>query len=76
MFRNDYSEVGAIEVIDALRKEALKQNIGYGLDSHSKNAEKLILKEFGLNKKEAEVHFLAGGTQTNTVGLAFFLRPF
>lgn len=76
MFRNDYSEVGALPVIEALKENALKRNVGYGVDDHSKRAEKLILKEFGLNLKNAEVHFLAGGTQTNTVGLSFFLRPF
>jgi len=76
MFKNDYSEIAAKELLEALLSHGLEQNTGYGLDSYSKEAEGLILKRFGLSDKEARVHFLAGGTQTNTVVISYFLRPY
>ncbi len=76
MFRNDYSEIAAPCVLQALAAAANEQNVGYGLDSHSARAASLILKRFGLTEKEADVHFLAGGTQTNMTVISFFLRPF
>lgn len=76
MFRNDYSEIAAPEVLKALGDAGLEQNVGYGLDVRSKAAEAKILECFGLTKAEAEVHFLAGGTQTNMVVISYFLRPY
>lgn len=76
MFRNDYSEIAAPEVLEALKKCGLEQNVGYGLDVHSKHAAELILHSFGLAEDEAEVHFLAGGTQTNAVVISYLLRPY
>lgn len=76
MFRNDYSEIAAPEVLKALGDAGLEQNVGYGLDVRSKAAEVKILECFGLTKAEAEVHFLAGGTQTNMVVISYFLRPY
>ncbi len=76
MFKNDYSEIGAMEVLEALKENMDVQHVGYGLDTHSETAEKLILKRFGLSEDEAKVHFLAGGTQTNTAVISYFLRPY
>lgn len=74
MFRNDYSEAVAPEILQALSEISTEQNVGYGLDEHSKNAEKLILKRFGL--KDGKVFFLSGGTQTNMVVISFILRDY
>lgn len=76
MFRNDYSEIGAPEVLEALLNAQNESNAGYGLDKHSLRAKNMILKEFGLSETESDVHFLAGGTQTNIVVLSYFLRPY
>lgn len=76
MFRNDYSEIAAPEVLQALLAKGLEQNTGYGLDRYSEAAEARILSAFGLTGDEAEVHFLAGGTQTNMTVISYFLRPY
>lgn len=74
MFRNDYSEAVAPEILKAIADISTEQNVGYGLDEHSKNAEKLILKRFGL--KSGKVFFLSGGTQTNMVVISFLLKDY
>ncbi len=76
MFRNDYSEIGAPEVLQALCNFQKQQNVGYGLDVHSFNAKKLICDCFGLHSEKTAVHFLAGGTQVNAVVISYFLRPY
>lgn len=76
MFRNDYSEIAAPEVLKALTDAGMEQNIGYGLDVRSAAAEGKILDCFGLTKEVADVYFLAGGTQTNMVVISYFLRPY
>ena len=76
MFRNDYSEIAAPEVLKALADAGMEQNVGYGLDVRSAAAEAKLLACFGLTKAEADVHFLAGGTQTNMVVISYFLRPY
>lgn len=74
MFRNDYSEAAAPEIMEALQKVCREQNVGYGEDEHSARAKELIKDFFGT--PDADVHFLAGGTQTNMTVISYFLRPF
>lgn len=76
MFRNDYSDMCAPEILEALSKYMNEKNIGYGNDPHSKRAEELVLKAFGLNTKESACHFVFGGTQANVLGLSYFMRPY
>ena len=76
MFRNDYSEICAPEVLEKLKNCLGEQNIGYGLDVHSASAAEKILGAFGLSDSGAEVFFLAGGTQANAVTLSFLMRPY
>lgn len=73
-FMNDYSEGAHPRIIDALTKTNMEQHVGYGLDEHCENAKKLIQKRIG--KLDADVHFLAAGTQTNTIAISSFLRPY
>ena len=73
-FKNDYSELACEEIMQALMKYFNEQNIAYGLDKHSENAERLILEKF--NSKNGKVFFLNGGTQTNTVFISYVLRPY
>ena len=74
IFRNDYSELAHPRILNALTKYSLEQNAPYGLDEHSKHAAKLIKETF--NAPEAEVHFLAGGTQTNMVFISSCLKHY
>ncbi len=72
-FANDYSEGAHPRILEALAKTNLEQNPGYGLDSHSAHAIELIRKEAAC--PQADVHFLVGGTQTNTLAITSVLRP-
>ena len=74
MFRNDYSEVADKNVIKALLRYADEQFVGYGLDEHSKNAEKLILDTFKI--KNGEVFFVGGGTQANMLVISYLLKNY
>jgi len=64
-FKDDYSELGHEKILTDLIKISKEQLHGYGKDSISVQASELIVNRFGLTN--ADVHFLAGGTQTNLV---------
>ena len=73
-FRNDYSEGAHPKVLQALMDTNLVQTCGYGLDPYCMKAADLIR---GLcEAPEADVHFLVGGTQTNTIVIASLLQPY
>ncbi len=72
-FTNDYSEGAHPRILELLTKINLEQNSGYGLDIHCDQARKYIKKHLG--KEEVDIHFLAGGTQTNLLVISAFLRP-
>ncbi len=72
-FRNDYSEGAHPRLLEALALAGRGQSAGYGLDRHSARAAQLIRVRIG--RDDAAVHFLAGGTQTNLIAIAAFLRP-
>ncbi|HBK45685.1 MAG TPA: threonine aldolase [Xanthomonadaceae bacterium] len=72
-FRNDYSEGAHPRLLQALAQASAEQNAGYGLDRHSARAHELIRRACA--QPQAEVHLLAGGTQTNLAAIAAFLRP-
>lgn len=73
-FMNDYSEGAHEKVLDALVKTNMQQHVGYGVDDITNEAAMLIKKR--INHPEADVHFLVTGTQTNTIAIAHFLRPY
>lgn len=73
-FMNDYSEGAHEKVLDALVKTNMQQHVGYGVDDITNEAVMLIKKR--INHPEADVHFLVTGTQTNTIAIAHFLRPY
>lgn len=72
-FINDYSEGACPEIIQALTQTNLQQTTGYGIDPHCENARQRIMAQLG--RPVAAVHFLVGGTQTNTTAIAAVLRP-
>lgn len=73
-FMNDYSEGAHEKVLNAFIQTNMEQHVGYGVDDISGEAVRLIQKRIG--KPNADVHFLVSGTQTNTIAIAHFLRPF
>ena len=72
-FANDYSEGAHPRILEAMMRTNLQQNPGYGLDVHCEKAADLIRKECG--RKDLDVHFIPGGTQTNLLAIAKALRP-
>ena len=72
-FQNDYSEGAHPNVLRALCDTNLCSTPGYGLDDDCRRAADAIRARFAC--PEADVHFLVGGTQTNTTVIAAILRP-
>lgn len=52
------------EVMQRLMETNLEQTVGYGSDDYTKQAKELIKKALGT--EDVDVHFLVGGTQTNS----------
>lgn len=72
-FRNDYGNGAHPAVMEALCKTNLELTEGYGTDPYCQKAIECIRK---LCKcPQAEVHFVAGGTQVNKTAIGAFLRP-
>jgi threonine aldolase len=72
-FMNDYSEGAHPKILEALSKASREQSEAYGKDIHSLHATELIRRELG--RRDVDVHFLMGGTQTNLTAISSFLRP-
>lgn len=73
-FTNDYSEGCHPEVLDAITKTNLDPQTGYGFDAYTLSAFEKIKK--AINKEDAEVYFLTGGTQTNMMVIDTVLKPY
>jgi threonine aldolase len=72
-FRNDYSSIAHKKVLERLIECQNEQNIGYGEDTHTLNAKKIIQDKI---KNKSEVFFLVGGTQTNMTIIDHILKPY
>ena len=72
-FINDYSEGAHPRVMRALLDSNLESTSGYGTDPYCESARAALRERFAC--PGADVHFLVGGTQTNLVAAAAFLRP-
>lgn len=73
-FKCDYSEGAHINILQKLIETNLEQTEGYGLDEYSASAI-LKIKE-KLKDEKADIHFISGGTQANTICLSSFLKPY
>ena len=73
-FQCDYAEGAHEKVLQKLAKTNLEQTVGYGMDPYCEAAREKI-REL-CQTPEADVHFLVGGTQTNTTVIAAALRPY
>ena len=73
-FYNDYSEGAHERILEKLAAINRTQTGGYGEDEYCEEAKALIRKR--LHKPETAIHFLVGGTQTNTTVIASVLKPY
>ena len=71
-FRCDYTEGAHPKLLEALVRTNLDSQPGYGFDRFCTAAAEKIRLACG--KKDAQVYFLTGGTQTNQVVLSTLLR--
>ncbi|WDV08680.1 threonine aldolase family protein [Lysinibacillus irui] len=72
-FENDYAEGAHPKILEQLVATNEEQSPGYGMDEHSEKARAYIKK--AIADEQADIHFLVGGTQTNTTVIASILRP-
>ncbi|MHB8065606.1 MAG: threonine aldolase family protein [Ruminiclostridium sp.] len=72
-FNCDYSEGAHPRVLEKLIDTNLEQSAGYGVDSYCLKAAELIKEK--CQRKDIDVHFLVGGTQTNLTVISAALRP-
>lgn len=72
-FKNDYSEGAHPSILKALAETNDIQFEGYGLDDYSLLAVNKIKSL--IEDNDAIVHFIPGGTQSNLLAIASFLRP-
>lgn len=72
-FRNDYSDICYPEIFDAIKENLDQINPGYGVDDHSKNAEKLIKEK--LEDENVDIYFIHGGTGANILGASVGMLP-
>lgn len=70
----DYLEGCHPAILRRLSETNLEQTAGYGLDPYCRQAAESIRDRFAC--KNAAVHFLVGGTQTNATVIAAALRPY
>ena len=74
LFNCDYHEGAHPAIMERMIATNMEQTVGYGEDAHCANARALIKKAVG--DDNADVHFLVGGTQTNTTIIAAARRPY
>lgn len=73
-FNNDYSEGAHPKILEALVKTNLNSTVGYGEDEFSSEAKEVIRKKIAC--ETADIYFLVGGTQTNTIAISHTLKPY
>ena len=73
-FECDYLEGAHPEVLKLLNESNFEQTPGYGVDVYCNKARDIIRNL--CDSKDADVHFLVGGTQVNKTVIASILRPY
>jgi threonine aldolase len=73
-FKNDYSEGFHSQLLEALAKTNLDQQQGYGEDIYCEMARAAIKAKTG--HPDADIYFVSGGTQANTIVIASALKSF
>ena len=73
-FNSDYLEGAHPSIMKRLAETNMAQSVGYGEDEYCAAAREKI--KAACEAPDADVHFLVGGTQTNTTVIASILRPY
>ena len=73
-FECDYAEGAHPSILQKLIETNYEQTVGYGVDDYCETARNYIKKLCG--REDVNVHFLVGGTQTNSTVIAATLRPY
>ena len=73
-FECDYLEGAHPKILEILTKTNFEQTPGYGTDIYCEKACEIIKEKCKF--PDCDVHFLVGGTQTNTTVIASILRPY
>ncbi|NOX35876.1 MAG: aminotransferase class V-fold PLP-dependent enzyme [Deltaproteobacteria bacterium] len=73
-FKNDYTEGMHPSILDALIKTNAEQQEGYGHDLYCCKAIDILQQK--IRNPRADIHFISGGTQANTVVIASVLKPY
>ena len=73
-FNSDYLEGAHPAIMERLLHTNMEQTVGYGEDEYCAAAREKI--KAACRAPEADVHFLVGGTLTNTTVIASVLRPY
>jgi threonine aldolase len=74
LFFDDYSEGAHPRILEALGRTNFQQDRGYGKDSFTQEAIRLIREK--IKKPEAAIHFVSTGTQANLISIASMLMPY
>lgn len=72
-FLDDYSEGAHPQVLNALFASNATQEVGYGHDSYSEEARRLIRSHLG--RDDVGIFFVPSGTSANAISIAACLRP-
>ncbi len=73
-FNSDYLEGAHPAIMEKLMETNMAQTVGYGEDEYCATAREKIKQ--ACQAPDADVHFLVGGTLTNTTVIASILRPY
>ena len=73
-FNSDYLEGAHPAIMEKLVKTNMTQTVGYSEDEYCAAAREKV--KAACQAPDADVHFLVGGTQTNTTVIASVLRPY
>ncbi|MDD5906155.1 MAG: low specificity L-threonine aldolase [Clostridiales bacterium] len=73
-FNSDYLEGAHPSIMKRLMETNMAQSVGYSEDEYCAAAREKI--KAACEAPDADVHFLVGGTQTNTTVIASILRPY
>ena len=74
IFTSDYTEGAHPAIMQRLNDTNFEKTAGYGNDEYSESAREKI--RAACNAPEADIFFLAGGTQANAVMISSILRPY
>ncbi len=72
-FKYDYAEGAHPELLRALTEHNLDQQLGYGYDQYSLQAEQYIQRALG---RDVPVYFVSGGTQANLLVISHLLESY